>query len=463
MKNLIVCTDGTWNRSESKGGPNGEIASTNVAKIAATIAAKTCGGVEQLTCYIEGVGTRHEESLSGGAFGWGLSRNILIAYDFLCRHYEPGDRIYLFGFSRGAYTARSLVGLIHNSGIVRDKAMIPAAFALYREKNDWAKPGSVKSRIFRAQNSHEATVEFLGVWDTVGTLGIPGMGQSISKLLGWDSQFHDTTFRGVRRVRHALAIHERRRQFLPTTGEGEDCIERWFAGVHSDVGGGYYENGLSNIALEWMVKEAGGSGLGFIENWKRGAGGKEGEWLDATREAGLVPELPPYRRHDSWSGFYKFLDHLAGRCHEGVRIPGELDPSVHVMGEIFNQVRLQANSPWTRWEGTVVAGERYRISVSETAEVKDASIRVSDCTVGIMKPTVVQRAFSFFKRARDLNYMQLVAVINRHPSTVVAVSANPFEFEARQSGTLEFYLNDVPGFYGNNSGELALTIERIGE
>src|SRR5215213_6127127 len=165
MTRLIVCCDGTWNRADQP-------APTNVRKI--------CQAIDesdgQLVKYEPGVGTRVLERIRGGAFGFGLSRNVKDCYAWLVEHYEPGDELFLFGFSRGAFTARSLAGLVRNSGILKPEnaGMVDAAYKLYRSREPGNAPREENAARFRADNSHpDATIQFVGVWDTVGALGIP--------------------------------------------------------------------------------------------------------------------------------------------------------------------------------------------------------------------------------------------------------------------------------------------------
>jgi uncharacterized protein (DUF2235 family) len=270
MKRLIVCCDGTWNRPDE--ARQGVAAPTNVAKVALALADEDDDHRKQLLHYETGVGTRRGERFVGGAFGVGLSRNVLDGYRFLVDNYEPEDKLYFFGFSRGAYTARSLAGLVRNSGILRpeERDRIRDAYALYRRPDKDSVPSGIAAELFRRSHSYGDTyIDFVGVWDTVGALGIPIDGfrpPLLSRL--WT--FHDTRLsRYVLNAFHALAIDERRRPFRPTLWEqnpdaqGQTLEQVWFAGVHSDVGGGYSDTGLSEIPLLWMAEKARGCGLAF--------------------------------------------------------------------------------------------------------------------------------------------------------------------------------------------------------
>jgi uncharacterized protein (DUF2235 family) len=275
MKRLVVCADGTWNAREAAGGDGRGF--TNVAKIAGAIAAHDANGLAQEVFYNPGVGTGAGwNRLLGGAFGVGLSRNIKACYSWLVDRYELGDQLYLFGFSRGAYTARSLVGFIRNCGVLRreHRDRIGDAYRFYRDRSPEKHPRSALAARFRQQYAHpgQVAIKCVGVWDTVGSLGIPTSGP-----LGWLMRrrfgFHDVTLSSwVENAFHALAIDERRKPFAPSLWEVADAerskatfrqrIEQvWFPGVHSNVGGGYPDPRLSDITLAWMFARASECGL----------------------------------------------------------------------------------------------------------------------------------------------------------------------------------------------------------
>src|ERR1700712_4781405 len=267
-KRLIICCDGTWNTPDQT--ENGQPALTNVTKVALSVAPSSEAGIEQRVHYQPGVGVGRWEHILGGAFGYGLSRNVRDAYRFIVENYEPGDELYFFGFSRGAFTARSTVGLIRNAGVLRREniGQIDEAYNLYRDKA--THPNDVASQLFRRTYSFEPRIRFIGVWDTVGALGIPLSGVPGMKGLSKRWAFHDTTLSSIVDAAYqALAIDEKRGVFEPAiwepqTGSDDQIIEQvWFSGVHSDVGGGYADTALSDIALTWMVHRAANSGLEF--------------------------------------------------------------------------------------------------------------------------------------------------------------------------------------------------------
>lgn len=252
-KTLFICTDGTWNTADQK--DDGVLSPSNVARMARILITDSD---RQLSWYDEGVGTRDWlDKLTGGAFGHGLFDNIQQAYHFIVENYQPGDRLVLFGFSRGAFTARSLAGLIGKVGILRKKYIsnIGHVYELYRKRE----LAQNELEDYREQFCHtEREIFFLGVWDTVGALGIPL--KSLNWLTAWRYKFHDTRLSNqVRHAYHAVAIDEKRRSFTPTLwqrselSDGQVVEQRWFAGVHSNVGGGYKQKGLSDITLRWML------------------------------------------------------------------------------------------------------------------------------------------------------------------------------------------------------------------
>ncbi|MBK1783224.1 DUF2235 domain-containing protein [Prauserella cavernicola] len=266
---LVVLCDGTWNTLHQR-------SPTNVARLGDGVATEGADGVKQRCHYVAGVGTKPFQHLLGGAFGVGLSANVRDAYEFLVHHYEPGDELFFFGFSRGAYTARSAVGFIVNCGILRPQHAdrIDEAYELYRDRTDASAPGQENARRFRHRYAHEdeTPIRFVGVWDTVGALGIPLSGGRLIHRFNRRWQFHDTTLsHTVRAAFHALAIDEHRRSFRPavwqasTTAADQRREQVWFAGDHGDVGGGRSDTALADLALRWLADRSRECGLGLDE------------------------------------------------------------------------------------------------------------------------------------------------------------------------------------------------------
>lgn len=306
MKRIVIACDGTWNRLDAR-------FPTNVAKLAQAVLPEASDGTAQVVCHLDGVGTgrgtgrlaQTTDRVLGGLIGEGLMATIEAAYRFLVFAYAPGDEIMLFGFSRGAFTARSLAGLMRNCGILERPcaAAIPAALALYRARTAESGPDSPAARAFRAAHSAHVTtgageeewraaqglpagrplaLAYVGVWDTVGALGLPGH-LAAARILNRGVAFHDTTLSGmVRSARHAVAIDERRRTFPPTLWDNLDAMnaaaggtpyaQRWFPGDHGAVGGGGAVTLLSDDALTWVAEGAAAAGLaldpGALDSWR---------------------------------------------------------------------------------------------------------------------------------------------------------------------------------------------------
>ena len=213
-KRLILCFDGTWNRPDDD-HPEGEHVETNVRRIFESILEKDTNGRQQLKWYDEGVGTKWYQRFQGGAFGLGLSENIRQGYRYLVDRYEEDDEVYLFGFSRGAYTARSLVGLMRNCGLLRvsEHKRIEEAYELYRTRDEGA--DSETALAFRQKYARDIRIKFLGIWDTVGALGIPI--ESFDQFNRRHFEFHDTELSSiVEHAYHAVAVDEHREPYAVT-------------------------------------------------------------------------------------------------------------------------------------------------------------------------------------------------------------------------------------------------------
>jgi hypothetical protein len=256
---------------------------------------------------VAGVGVGYTmDRLLGGWLGEGVFANVRAGYRYLALNYQPGDEIFLFGFSRGAYTARSIAGMIGTTGLLTRESLVLGYLgeALERYKHRPKQPDDSAfstPEAFRAACCHsENPIAFVGVFDTVGALGVP-------TVLHTDHQFHDIHLgASVRVARQALAIDERRRTFAPclwsvpddspttvqvTHSDGtEGTVPRvkqvWFEGVHSDVGGGYSESGLSDTTLLWMTDQAQQCGLAFDDSLMR-------RFLDSGRPATPHSSMKP--------------------------------------------------------------------------------------------------------------------------------------------------------------------------
>lgn len=362
-KNIVVCSDGTGNSGGKRRG-------TNVWRIFNAVD-RYDEDHKQVTYYDDGVGTHNIRLLRlfGGAFGVGLSRNIREAYEFLAVNYQPGDRIFLFGFSRGAFTVRSLAGMICRCGLLERGALL--------SQGRRARNRAVK-RILRAYRSEKTIfddasaerirkslgidglplqsveIHFVGVWDTVDAMGVP-----FDWLKEWVNPawklffgrrcwgFHDLQpHSAIRHAYQALALDDERRTFHPLVWEvpkdpadvgspkdshesasgvvaedhgeqdGKQIVRQvWFAGVHSNVGGGYPKDSLSLVPLLWMMSRAEGCGLRFLRS----------KWEEYREGAD-----PHGRLYDSRTGlgmFYRYARRNPYRPNSGDG--QDVDPFVH--------------------------------------------------------------------------------------------------------------------------------------
>lgn len=300
-KRIAICLDGTWNKEGQT--DRGIVTATNVLKLQRSLGNDSD---DQISLYHQGVGTDPTDKVAGGAFGWGLFSQIKDAYRWLISKYQFGDQIYIFGFSRGAYSARSLAGMILRCGLLNpaiksDDLQFPDSmvdllktmqtdplyvddtdriFAMYKHGYEEQNRGQIAT--FKAKYCFDTDIRLVGVWDTVGSLGIPDglfipQLRKINDSINTDLYgFLDTDLSPrVQAAYHALAIDEHRKPFLPTLWTdptdgtqriniNETNVEQvWFAGAHCNIGGGYADSKLSDITLQWMTNRASQNGLLF--------------------------------------------------------------------------------------------------------------------------------------------------------------------------------------------------------
>lgn len=286
-RNIVLLSDGT-------GNSRGKHFRTNVWRVYEALDLadpKDPKTPRQFAFYDDGVGSSSFKPLAllGGAIGFGLARNVRDIYQFLCRTYRDGDRIYAFGFSRGAFTIRVLIGLIMSQGLVKYQGdegelqrLSKAAYRAYRYKytpvvnyllplrrlrdaliGGWARLRG-REPYRREENRAAPEVEFLGLWDTVDAYGLPvdELMRGIDKVV-WPGTMRDLKLdRQVKQAVHALALDDERNAFHPRLWDESDKADRnrirqvWFAGMHSDVGGGYADHGLSHVSLDWVMTAA---------------------------------------------------------------------------------------------------------------------------------------------------------------------------------------------------------------
>lgn len=353
-KNIVVFSDGTG----QKGGVN---FNTNVYKLFNMVEDRT---KRQVAFYDPGCGTDMRK-ISGNIAGRGFSKNLLDCYHFIYQNFEAEDEIFLFGFSRGAATVRSLSGFIHLFGILPKcrEDLVRKAFRIYQIK-DKKKRAAKAKELINANSTMWCKIKFLGVWDTVAALGIPLKWASYLLDRFVPHRFHSYDLSdSVQFARHALAIDDERKTFHPTLWDplpenaGRDRMKQvWFCGVHTDVGGGYKEEELSNISLSWMIHEATEKGLLMYtagEPYKR----FESSILDVNG-----------RMHDEQRGF---PGKLFRRLQRSWNVETHGNPCIHesVKQRIKNNNNL--NDPaYTSW---ILKNENYTVEAWHEKAVQHAA------------------------------------------------------------------------------------------
>jgi uncharacterized protein (DUF2235 family) len=310
-KNIVLCCDGTNN--QFAGNHTNVIRTHKVAvRSAQQVKFYDCGVGTMPEPWDEGRLARRWSMVKGLAFGIGFMQNIEDAYRFLMINYEPGDKVYLFGFSRGAYTARALAGMLHSVGLLypgTENLIRYAQRYWQKDHRDAANPkgqGQLLCEEFKNTLARPCPVHFIGVWDTVGSVG-------------FINQFHTYPFTAknpeVSHVRHAVSIDERRSFFRQNLMfkdyPAQDVKNVWFAGVHSDVGGGYppAEEGLAKITFEWMMREAGLCGLQIdptaLQDQLNGVGAPPNlcaDWHESLTGGWKLVEVIPVKRYNWTTG-----------------------------------------------------------------------------------------------------------------------------------------------------------------
>jgi uncharacterized protein (DUF2235 family) len=292
-KTIVLCCDGTGNEYGSN--------NTNVVDSFAPI----IRDAEQIAYYDPGIGTfsifgrvlgKRIGVTLGQGFGYGLRENSEDAYLYLMDRYQPGDKVFLFGFSRGAFTVRCLAGMLHKVGLLQKGSinLVPYASSVSSIRgNEHVAAG------FKETYCQECKMHFIGVWDTVGSLG-----------LWYGKQFFDDRLNeAVANAYHAISIDEKRNKCPVSIWDennlapNQNVVQVWFAGVHSDVGGWYEERGLSDIALIWMLENAQKHGLKLKEGWK-----------------GRLHPDPVSEMHESRTGAWRLWPPAIRKIPEGAKI-----------------------------------------------------------------------------------------------------------------------------------------------
>lgn len=527
-KNIVICMDGTWNDPTEK---------TNVYKLFQALAADPEIGVpngpifgrhsyrkgnDLVAFYVEGVGAKgRKQGMGGGAFGVGLHERVLHAFLLASHCYQPGDKLWIFGFSRGAWSARSLAGFISAAGLL-SAAEAQADDSFDNANNLWCQ-AKLKGALDCGKQfwaKHDAApIQLVGVWDTVGALGIPFFNgirvfDQIEKHL---FDFADLELSNrVKYGRQALAIDERRKDFEPTLWQARDdgsIKQVWFPGVHADIGGGYPESGLSDITLQWMIDEIVALNAGLN--------------IDSTRlHPGLDPDLRQARHDESVKKVWSFrprnprviatdanlapcvgqkIQQCPGYRPEALRLrpefaeyfampaqeeeicdSGEKPPAQHLAPDEHASSDIFAQNCWNAPGIEVKQGERYHIVASGVWTDKSYPASAD----GYDSPNPILRAAEKLRRVEDKPWFCLVACI--HPDAALEVhnpnagnmldgviqnlmhSIGKFDEESQLTGVgadgtlditkdgyLYFFANDVPWAYSNNSGYLTVGITRV--
>lgn len=271
-KNIVICCDGTGNKFGQH--------NTNIVKISQACLHddSESAPVKQIVYYDPGVGTLNlpgeswytklKSAWCGLGFGYGLNQNIIDAYEYLMENYQPDDKVFLFGFSRGAYTVRALAGMIFRFGLLRKGStnLIPYVSDMYHQFRQNQKIDYAIAAEFKQSFSQECKPQFIGVFDTVAAMG----------HLNRSKIFYDASLNpDVKFGYHALSIDEKRAPFSPFLWDEskkttEQTIEQvWFSGDHGNIGGGHEDASLSDITLQWMLRNALLQGLALKEDWEK--------------------------------------------------------------------------------------------------------------------------------------------------------------------------------------------------
>ena len=385
FKRIVLLCDGTWNRPDDR-------FPTHVAALQLAIPRQAADGTEQRVVYMPGVGTgkRHDtwigkqwDRFVGGGLGLGLDRDLMRAYAELAAIWQPGDEVFIFGFSRGAYTARSLAGLIRNVGLVDpdqlprdpDRAFTrlarllryyrtrsidthPRNPATYPKRFGWS-PRVATSRAEAAWRKRTGLSEppvfeiaYMGLWDTVGSLGVPRSWRVLAALYNDRFRFHDTRLTSmVRSGRHAVAVDERRRSFEPTLWSNISTLNRglqtpdspyqemWFPGAHRVMGGGGGNDCLSSFPLLWVLEGAARAGLEVSE-----------DFIDVARAAcDPAGPLDPNTEPPGW--FSRLFDALMPKDDRAPpELPVQLSSCVaERWARLGDAYRPRTLHPYTEW------------------------------------------------------------------------------------------------------------------
>ncbi|MGC4081037.1 MAG: DUF2235 domain-containing protein [Vicinamibacterales bacterium] len=545
-RNLVICCDGTGNRAEA--AADGRRAVSNVRKFFEVAQSDVESAWQQDKWYDDGVGTGTSgesrklsmlEKLSNWlasntsskvlgvlssvravlelGFGIGITENITQGYAELVRMYQPGDRIFIVGFSRGAYTARCIADVIDDIGLLRAEHVryAPDIIQLYRYRQSPDEPVAVRAELLH-QN---VEIEFLGLWDTVASLGVPLWGWSFSIFKLWSNAgFGVTTIRNCKVIRHALSMDEQRSQFFPTMFDesalapGQDLQQRWFRGSHAGVGGGYADTSLSDIALGWIIEEACKCGLVVHEAWDKTVLKRTDQDFYPNPIGQVITELErqkAWRVSGAWPRWHPCVSGTSaghGVLDETVRERADKAASLRLTnapvcsdelltlrpGDTAN-VRLMAHLGWNRTGVVLENGGCYRITyVSGVWQDKECRM----CGPSGQKAGIeARRLLGWGRRVPSADWMELIGhvahprdwdtkerggfmlldyLLFREPRELMQ-SLIPLGRHLKQvgdsvevvveadGGVFYGYANDWWLAYDNNSGSVLLSIERLAD
>ncbi|GEO81673.1 DUF2235 domain-containing protein [Pararhodospirillum oryzae] len=493
MAQLILCCDGAWTRPV----PGAEAQPTNVARLHNALATLAADGTEQKRYYDPGVGAGLLGRVLKGGLGESLTGSVLNALKWLAETWQPGDRIFVFGGSRGAWTARTVAGVVASHGVL-DAAQVPTQDELWRRLE-----ALLDAARRQADPAPEVTplraaeVHFLGAWDTVGPRGVPrdlalaGKIDNPARLA-----FPDTTLSArVRHARHAVAMDETRPSFTPTLWTGlqghPDAVQMWFAGAHGDVAGLTGEGGLADAALAWMMDEAVSQGLALRPRVRGRLVLDPRARIHRAASTALAGSRPrPVPR----------LDDPAAAFHPTV-LERHIDPPLSedaywpttvLAAGTSATLDIQAREPWNRTGLWLEAGRSYRFVAqgqwvdgalkcgpggladagSQTSTpgqaISDAMARLQE---GLRRATGdAHLSVPLLRRAPGLPWFSLVGVIASEPAfakpkhspglETLALGADATVTPAT-SGYLYAFANDLWPSYGNNQRSVRLTVTAL--
>ncbi len=507
MKHLFVCCDGTWATPEKE--IEGILTPTNVVRFFNALADKGTDGNAQLKYYHPGVGTDGGlmDRLVGGGVGIGLGRNIMSAYNWLATHYAAGDCVYLVGFSRGAYTVRCLTGLMSVCGLLdpgglsekeRWTAIERAYKRGYRERKDAA---NWKDAGWSFRDMAGLDICFLGVWDTVGALGIPDH-LGFADLLDHAERYRfadGTLAKCVTHARHAVAIDEWKASFVPTLwtdwAQTQDVKELWFPGGHGDVGGGYRETGLSDAALKWMMDELAEASPVAFEQWAIDQIRPNHQDQLHDKPTGIWKRLPSTPRPVPEFEAGKVQFHRSALDRKAAppifQAPYWKTRLLSAAGST-QAVDIFARDPWNPTGLWLEKGVRYRFAADGEWVDKSIVCGPAGCNDGRFQLGEVVHAigsliggaeelfsrltgnddadFMGSRREEDMPWFALAGAIANggnpsHDGTPAPhetfLIGSGTDHIPERSGYLYAYANDAWGFYDNNRGHIRLMIERV--